>query len=197
MKKIIVFCAFIITCWQASAQDSLKITRDTIYIENQDTTLIKSYAKRYNPRKSLLLAAIAPGAGQIYNKKYWKLPLVYGGFYLIGTGINYYNDFYKEYKAHLFYNLEHYGASESSINPATNLPTTTLRRIVDRAQRERDFMIILMAGMYLLQIIDAHVDTHLKEFDLNPNLKKARLQATIKQDAVLGRQTGISLIYRF
>jgi hypothetical protein len=197
MKKIIVFCTLVIACLPAAGQDSLKITRDTIYIESPDTTLIKSYAKRYNPRKSLLLAAVAPGAGQIYNKKYWKLPLVYGGFYLIGTGIEHYNSIYKEYKAHLFYNLENNLASESGVNPTTELTTGQLRRIVDRAQRERDFMVILMAGMYILQIIDAHVDTHLKEFDLNPNLKKAQIQATVNQDAVLGRQTGVSLIYRF
>jgi hypothetical protein len=50
--------------------------------------------------------------------------------------------------------------------------------------------------MYLLQMIDAHVDAHLKEFDLNPNLH-ARLEPTFNQDAIAGRQTGISLIFRF
>jgi hypothetical protein len=194
MKKLVVFYMFLVT-FQAQGQDSLKITRDTIYIESQDTTLIKSYAKRYNPRKALLLAAVAPGLGQIYTKKYWKLPLVYGGFYLIGNGINHYNGLYKKYKGHLFHNLEN-NLGESTRNPDVDLTTGQLRRIVDRARRERDFMVILMGGMYLLQMIDAHVDTHLKEFDLNPNLK-ARIEPTVSQDAVLGRQTGVSVIFRF
>lgn len=195
MKKALVICVLLISSTRAMAQETT-IERDTIYIENQDTTLIKSYAKRYNPRKALLLAAVFPGLGQIYNKKYWKLPLVYGGFYLIGNGINHYNNIYKEYKGHLFYNLENNLGSESGRNPNVNLTTGQLRRIVDRARRERDFMVILMGGMYILQIIDAHVDAHLKEFDLNPNLK-ARIEPTAKYDPVLGRQTGVSLILRF
>jgi hypothetical protein len=196
MKKFVVLCMPLFTCFQVLSQDSLKITRDSIYIESQDTTLIKSYAKRYNPRKALLLAAVVPGLGQIYTKKYWKLPLVYGGFYLIGNGINYYNNIYKEYRGYLFYNLENNLASESARNPEIELTTGQLRRIVDKARRERDFMVILMGGMYLLQMIDAHVDAHLKEFDLNPNLK-ARIEPTVRQDAVLGRQTGVSVIFRF
>ena len=187
---------FIILAFRVTGQDSLKITRDSIFIEAQDTILLKSYAKRYNPRKALLYAAVLPGLGQVYTKKYWKLPLVYGGFYLIGNQIDQYNDIYKTYKAHLFYNLEHNLSGGTQINPTMNLTTTQLRRIVDRARRERDFMIILMGGMYILQMIDAHVDAHLKEFDLNPNLK-VRLEPTLTQDALIGKQTGMALIFRF
>jgi hypothetical protein len=57
-------------------------------------------------------------------------------------------------------------------------------------------MNILLGGMYVLQIIDAHVDAHLKEFDLNPNLK-ARIEPTIEQSQMLGRQTGVSLYITF
>jgi hypothetical protein len=57
-------------------------------------------------------------------------------------------------------------------------------------------MVILMGGMYLLQMIDAHVDAHLKEFDLNPDLKVS-IEPTISQDAMTGRQTGIAVIFRF
>lgn len=202
MKKLLVVCILFIGCLPvAYGQKPVTVTKDSIYIESQDTMLIQSYAKRYNPRKALLLAAVLPGSGQVYTKKYWKLPLVYGGFYALGNGISYYNNLFKKYKGHLFYNLEHNLASESARNPEVNLTTGQLRRIVDKARRERDFMVILMGGMYILQIIDAHVDAHLKEFDLNPNLKrrnlKARIEPTVTQDAVLGRQTGVSLIFRF
>jgi hypothetical protein len=180
----------------AISQDSVKVTRDSIFIEKQDTMLIKSYSKRYNPRKALLFAAIVPGLGQVYNKKYWKLPLVYGGFYMIGKTITTYNNIYKKYKNFLFYNLEHNLSADAGVNPQSKLTTSQLRTIVDRARRERDFMVILMGGMYLLQIVDAHVDAHLKEFDLNPNLH-ARFEPTMGQDAILGKQTGVSLILRF
>lgn len=171
--------------------------QDTLIIESQhqDTILIKSYATRYSPRKALLYAAILPGLGQIYTKKYWKLPLVYGGFIGIGYGMNFYQGIYTKYKGQLFENLE-LNLGENGTNPASGYTTAQLRSIVDRAQRERDFMIILMGGMYLLQIIDAHVDAHLKEFDLNPNLQVS-IQPTVEQNAMMGRQTGVSLIIKF
>jgi hypothetical protein len=182
--------------YRASAQDSLIVERDTVVLDQPDTVAIKSYAKRYSPRKAILYAAILPGLGQIYNKKYWKLPLVYGGFYAIGYAINYYNSLYTEYKGYLFFNLENGLAGENQENPQIGRTTGQLRTIVDKARRERDFMIIMMGGMYLLQMVDAHVDAHLKEFDLNPRLQVS-IEPTMNQDAMTGRTTGVALIFRF
>jgi hypothetical protein len=205
MKQLLFLLLILLAFSPGMAQDStrvtkdpaVQITRDTIIMEAQDTILIKSYAKRYNPRKALLYAAVLPGLGQIYNKKYWKLPLVYGGFYLlVDQGVIHYNNIYTTYKGYLFYNIEH-NITGSVTSPKSGARTTDqLRRIVDRSRRERDFMIIMTAGLYLLQMVDAHVDAHLKEFDLNPNLH-ARLEPTFNQNPVTGRQTGISLIFRF
>lgn len=195
MSRLCFICVLVVAAIPALSQDSVKITRDTIFLEAEDTILIKSYAKRYNPRKALLYAAVAPGLGQIYNKKYWKLPLVYGGFYAIGRGIKWYNDLYIKYKTHLFYNIENQ-LGDTERNPNILLTTTQLRSIVDKARRERDLMVILMGGMYLLQVVDAHVDAHLKEFDLNPNLKVS-IEPTITNDAWVGRQTGMAVTFRF
>jgi hypothetical protein len=195
MKKLGFIALIVVVSIPVFSQDTVKITRDTMFLEAEDTVLIKSYAKRYDPRKALLFAAIAPGLGQIYNKKYWKLPLVYGGFYMIGIHIKKYNDYYVTYKNHLFYNIENQ-YSDTQINPVVKYTTPQLRRIVDKARRERDLMIILMGGMYLLQMVDAHVDSHLKEFDLNPNLKVS-IEPTITNDAWVGRQTGMSMTFRF
>jgi hypothetical protein len=182
--------------YQTCAQDSLVVERDTLIAEAPDTVAIKSYAKRYSPRKAILYAAILPGLGQIYNKKYWKLPLVYGGFYAIGYAINYYNNLHTEYKGHLFYNLENGREGENDENIETGLTTGQLRNIVDKARRERDFMIILMGGMYLLQMVDAHVDSHLKEFDVNPKLQVS-IEPTMEENAWTGRTTGLALVIRF
>jgi hypothetical protein len=195
MKKVIIFLLLVFPFLNAFAQES-QSESDTLIAEHQDTVLIKSYATRYNPRKSLLYAAVLPGLGQIYNKKYWKLPLVYGGFISIGYGINFYQTGYKKYKLHLFHNLEAEPGNENFENPDVHFTTSTLRTIVDKYRRERDFMIILMGGMYILQIIDAHVDTHLKEFDLNPRLQ-VKIEPTFDQDALMGRQTGVALILKF
>lgn len=168
---------------QLRSDDSTQVAPDTVEI--------KSYATRFDPRKAALYAAILPGLGQIYNKKYWKLPLVYGGFIGFGYGLNFYQKGYTKYKGELFDVLET-GADISE----SGFSEDELRTIVDRYRRERDFFIILMAGMYLLQIVDAHVDAHLKEFDLNPNLH-VRVQPTWESDVMTGRSAGISLKFRF
>jgi hypothetical protein len=173
-----------------------EIIKDTVIIEQEDTVLMKSYATRYDPRKALLFAAAVPGLGQAYNKKYWKLPLVYGGFVAIGWRITVYNNFYKRYRGELFYNLSHGLSANTARHPESQIETSQLRRLVDRSRRERDFWVIMMGAMYVLQIVDAHVDAHLKEFDLNPNLKVS-FRPTMDSDAVLGRQTGFSLTMKF
>jgi len=197
MKTIygILLLLFLVTR-PALAQDNDSPEGDSLIVESQDTVLLKSYATRYNPRKALLYAAVLPGLGQIYNKKYWKLPLVYGGFIALGYAINFYQQGYTKYKAHLFYKLENGLAADGAFNPDTGFTTSSLRTIVTRYRRERDFMIILTGGMYLLQIIDAHVDAHLKEFDLNPRLQVS-IEPTMYQDSMLGRQTGVSLYLKF
>ena len=88
------------------------------------------------------------------------------------------------------------GIGENEEHPEINLTTNQLRTIVDKARRERDFMIILMGGMYILQMIDAHVDSHLKEFDLNPKLQVS-LEPSMDQNAFAGRTMGLALVVRF
>lgn len=195
MKKIYLFVLIMLAAAHADAQDSLIVERDTVFQSGPDTVAIKSLAKRFSPRKAILYGAILPGLGQIYNKKYWKLPLVYGGFYAIGFYINEYNRLYTEYKGYLFENIE-VGRGENIPHPTINRTTAQLRTIVDKTRRERDLMIILLGGMYLLQMVDAHVDAHLKEFDVNPNLQVS-IEPSMKQDAWTGRTTGVSIIVRF
>lgn len=156
-----------------------------------DTVLIESYAKRFNPARASLFAAVLPGLGQVYNKKYWKLPLVYGGFGAIGYGLNFYQELYKDYKNQLYYILEN--GTEESLEGFTE---DQLRPAIDQARHERDFMIILMAGMYILQIIDAHVDAHLKEFDVNPNLQ-VKMQPMMRNEMLTGNQIGFSVTLKF
>lgn len=198
MKKIVflsfLFTSTLITPLVAQKQETSE--SDSLIIESRDTVLLKSYATRYNPRKALLYAAVVPGMGQIYNKKYWKLPLVYGGFISIGYAIHFYDGLYQDYKKSLFRNLEGGYEQDNDSWPGEQVTTKSYRVAVDGARRQRDFWIVMMGGMYLLQIIDAHVDAHLKEFDLNPNLQ-VKIQPTFEQDALLGRQTGVSLIFKF
>ena len=199
-----VLSVLFLVSYRGSAQDTTAVENDDVIVETvdtldqetPDTVRIKSYAERFNPRKAILYAAVLPGLGQAYNKKYWKLPLVYGGFFFIGYYIKTYNDLYTEYKGHLFYNLEHGLRGANDVNRNVDLTTSQLRRIVDESRRERDFMIILMGGMYVLQMVDAHVDAHLKEFDLNPRLQVS-IEPSMEHNMMTGRTTGFALILKF
>lgn len=173
-------------------EDSIQVVKPSITVPDEaDTVIIQSYAKRFNPAKASLYAAVLPGLGQIYNKKYWKLPLVYGGLFATGYAINFYHSQYKDYKEQLFYILEtgeefsEQGLTEDQLRPA-----------IDKARRERDFFIIIMAGVYILQILDAHIDAHLKEFDVNPNLQ-VKFSPLLKNDILLGNQAGFSVTLKF
>lgn len=187
MKGLIATCLLLtgITAWGQDT-DSVRMV-----MPSRDTVLIKSYANRYSPRKALLYAAVLPGAGQIYTKKYWKLPLVYGGFFATGYAINVYQDGYQKYKSELFDMLE----TDAPLGPS-GYTESQLRTIVDRYRRERDLMIIIMVGVYLLQMVDAHVDAHLKEFDVNPNLQVS-IRPTAETNMLTGTTAGLSLVIRF
>jgi hypothetical protein len=195
MKKIVLACLIIGSSLTAAGQDSLysELDSDTVFLKS-DTIPLTSYATQYDPRKALLFAAVLPGLGQIYNKKYWKLPLVYGGFIGFGYGVHFYHTGYKDLKNGLFELLE--TGSETIVVRGYELTEDELRRYIDKYRRERDFFIILTAGMYLLQMVDAHVDAHLKEFDLNPNLQVS-VQPMMNSDLLTGRTTGFSLIFKF
>jgi hypothetical protein len=198
-KKCTIVLLLLICSSTMMAQDSLKVIgEDSLVVEEQDTVLLKSYSARYDPRKALLYAAVLPGMGQVYNKKYWKLPLVYGGFFALGYAITFYQDLYKDYKTQLFHNLNNGWEEDNEYDPddPNRYTTGTLRTAVDKARRERDFFVILMGAMYLLQIVDAHVDAHLKEFDLNPTLKVS-IRPSINQNELLGQQNSIALVIRF
>jgi len=197
MKRTI-FLLLLVTMGVQNAvgQDTLSQEDDSLAMAARDTMLLQSYAARYDPRKALLYAAVVPGLGQIYNKKYWKLPLVYGGFIALGYGFNFYQEGYTKYKKELYYNLENGYSEDTAIRPGDSYTTANYRKIVDQYKRERDFMMILLGAMYILQIVDAHVDAHLKEFDLNPKLQLS-VRPTVEQSDLVGRQSGVSLIVKF
>ncbi len=147
--------------------DSLGLSSDSVRLKNGKVVNIRSYAARFDPRKAMFYSALLPGAGQAYNKKYWKVPLVYGGLLGLIAVVKFYNDGEVKYKGELFYLLNN---PSLKTYPGTFNTAESLRRTVDQARRQRDYFIILTGFMYILQMVDAHVDAHLKEFDLNPKL---------------------------
>lgn len=157
----------------------------------QNIQEIQSYASRFVPRQASLKSAILPGLGQIYNRDYWKLPLVYGGFVALGLTVNYWSDQYNTFRADLF-NLLDNDLSVSELG----LTEDQLRSLVDESRRERDFFMVMTGVFYLLQIAEAHIAAHLKEFKLNPDLR-VKIEPSFEPSPFENYRAGVALKFRF
>ncbi len=124
-------------------------------------------SKQKNPYTKVTLISLIPGAGQLYNKKYWKAPIVYAGFAALTYSYIFYSNEYDEVRKSYQQALN----KQSISNPYyANFPTEMLYSTREDYRKSRDLSIIGMVGLYALQILDATVDAHLKGFDMNENL---------------------------
>ena len=132
-----------------------------------------------NPTKATWLALVIPGGGQIYNRKYWKLPIVYGGFAGSAYALTWNGKMYKDYQAAYVDAVNE--KWDSSCIPALLPPgnidrvshsqiTETLRKRKDTYRRWRDLSIFAFIGVYLISVVDAYVDAELSNFDIGPDL---------------------------
>ena len=164
----------------------------------QDTlAVIKPLKSKFkpDPLRATMLAVAFPGLGQIYNRKYWKSPLVYLGFggliYSVSFNANHYNMYMKAYQdftdaipeTQSYLKLIPASANPSTydpvLHPTTYIPSNAqyyrdeMLRMVDYYKRYRDLSYIGIAGWYLFSILDANVDASLFNFDVDKNLNIA------------------------
>ena len=175
---------------------------DTLWIKNDTISLLKKAEAALplpptkakftpNPQRALWLALLLPGAGQIYNRKYWKLPIFYGGFlgcvYAFTWNQQMYLDYSqayldimdddpatKSYEAMLPYNYD--------IAGNTSRLQTLFKKKKDYYRRYRDLSAFCFAGVYLLSVIDAYVDAQLSEFSISEDLSLRVAPAVINNE---------------
>ena len=127
--------------------------------------------EKHDPKKATLYSAVLPGLGQAYNKKYWKVPVVYAGIgtisYFIITNNNGYKDYRQAYDYKSGISTE---ASEDIIDIANKYSSENLITIRDYYRRNMELSWIIMALWYGLNIIDATVDAHFFEYDIGDDL---------------------------
>ena len=126
-------------------------------------------------KKATTLSFICPGAGQIYNKSYWRVPIVIGGLASTIYTIDWNNRGYKRFTTAYTLRADYEANPEKYPNSAPdefrgNYSPTFLKNLKDSYRRNRDLCILLTAGIYLLQVMDAHVDAHLQDFDISDDL---------------------------
>lgn len=134
-------------------------------------SLFRDSTKLQNPRKALLRSAIIPGWGQARNHKWWKVPLVYGGFVGLGLVYEFNNRYYKEFLTESQFRTESSTPDQVSYYPQyQGIPAAQIYSAKDFYRRNRDLTLYSIIGFYGLQMLDAYVDARLATFDVGDNL---------------------------
>lgn len=123
---------------------------------------------KHSPKKAALLSAACPGLGQIYNKKYWKLPIVYGGIAGLGTWVAFNQINLKGYTNAYKLELDDDPSTIGSYKGAVGSNQLRVKR--DDAKRNLDLSIILLCVYYSFNILDAAVDAHLYDYSITEDL---------------------------
>ena len=203
MLVIVLFCGMLSCSQRLSAQEEAATVKtmetvlqaDTLQPLLADTLPVKKQKRdwaawRPNPKRALWLALVLPGAGQIYNRKYWKLPIVYGGFVGCAYALRWNNMMYRDYaqayldimdndpKTESYNQFLHLGNKIDESNRARYQQLFKQRK--DRYRRWRDLSVFAMIGVYALSVIDAYVDASLSEFDISKDLSLRMAPAIIK-----------------
>ena len=164
-----------------AVNDSMRLVKPAM---NADTLVQRARQDwstwRPDPQRALWLALVLPGGGQIYNRKYWKLPLVYGGFMGCIYALTWNNMMYKDY-AQAYLDIMDDDPGTASYNKFLHLGRqitkanedrykTIFKKRKDRFRRYRDMSFFVMVGIYAFSVIDAYVDAELSEFDISKDL---------------------------
>lgn len=158
--------------------DSMKLTLKTDTVAKRQKRDWSTW--RPNAKRALWLAIVLPGAGQIYNRKFWKLPIVYGGFVGCAYAMRWNNQMYRDYsQAYLdimdddpntqsYNQFLHLGAKIDNSN--IERYKTIFKNRKDRFRRWRDLSFFCLVAVYALSVVDAYVDASLSEFDISKDL---------------------------
>ena len=204
-KKVILFCLLVLLPIAALAQtedlavmdsvakaDARILLNDSLQAFADTTSVVVKKEKRKrekrdwsiwkpNPQRALWLALVLPGAGQIYNRKFWKLPIIYGGFIGCIYALTWNNMMYKDY-SQAYLDIMDNDPGTASYNKFLHLGrkietkeeieryTEIFRTRKDKYRRWRDMSLFVMLGVYALSVVDAYVDAELSVFDISKDL---------------------------
>ena len=198
MKKlfgfIFVFFSYFFFAQEAEKKDSVQIDNEIV----TDIELLHNKKTSYSglsPTKAGWRSAVIPGWGQYYNRKYWKIPIVWGA---IGTGVGFIIWNQKQYKRYKNAFEAELNGQQHEFSGITGLDLkTALGNTQDSRRRYRDYAIAITAGIYLLNIIDAVVDAHLDEGRKDPDLAISPTILHDYTDPIHTAKAGLALRYKF
>jgi hypothetical protein len=179
--SLLFFLLGTVSLFAQAKEETVLIAKDTTKLEEIDPL---------TPAKAAFYSAILPGLGQAYNKKYWKIPLVYGA---IGTSLYFYidnNKKYNEYRDAYKRRLE--GYTDDNFRFLDNSRLIAGQKFY---QRNRDLSALFVVGFYVLNIIDANVDAALLQFNVNERLSMT--PQVYPNDVTFRPNVGLTFNYHF
>ncbi|WPY97731.1 DUF5683 domain-containing protein [Christiangramia sp. OXR-203] len=197
MKNRSLLCIFLVLITFSGIQaqtDSLSIQVK----EGVETEVVEKDYEPYNalaPAKAAFYSAILPGLGQAYNGSYWKIPIAYGG---LATGIYYYLDNDKQYSKYRDAYKNRIAGREDQFNGKDEkvfVSTDGLIRAQEVYQKNKEISLLVTVGVYILNIIDANVEAHLRQFNVDEDLT---LQPNFDFNSLTGKTNyGLTLNFNF
>lgn len=130
--------------------------------------IVPDSVKKHSPKKATIYSAVLPGLGQIYNHKWWKVPILYAGFAGVGYAIGFNQKYYTDFRQALKDRIDD---DPTTIDPYVNkYSAANLDELQKYYRKNRDLSYIILGAVYVLNIIDANVDAHLFDFDVSNDL---------------------------
>ncbi|WP_084404225.1 DUF5683 domain-containing protein [Flavobacterium tegetincola] len=185
--KAISFILFFILSFGISATYAQVQSNDLQIVAD---SIVKTSINPLAPARAAFYSAIVPGLGQAYNKRYWKIPIVYGA---IGTGIYFYSTNNSEYHRYRDAYKQRLKGLDDEFKGQYN--DATLISAQRTFQRNRDLSLIVTIGLYVLNIVDANVDAHLKQFNVSDDLSFR--PEIYPSDFSQQQNLGLTMTYRF
>ena len=192
--------------WMADGEG--RISADSILLPSSTNQQKDWSTWRPDPQRALWLALVIPGGGQIYNRKYWKLPLVYGGFVGCIYAMRWNNMMYKDY-AQAYLDIMDDDPGTASYNKFLHLGRqitpeneerykNIFKKRKDRYRRYRDLSFFVMLGVYAVSVIDAYVDAELSVFDISRDLSlKVRPAVMGNGTSLMASALGVNCVLDF
>jgi len=192
----IIFLLFLGRAYAQEATTTKDEAKQELKLEREQRRLERALDP-LSPSRASFLSAAVPGLGQFYNRKYWKVPLAWAA---VGTGVFVYQFNQTEYLRYRtafklrsagFSTDEFYDVNLDGIGP--DVSDRALEEAQKKAQSQRDSSLLIAIGLYLLNVLDASVDAHLKPFNMNEDLNVS-IQPILRQHPVqMGAEIGLNL----
>ena len=199
LRYISVLICFVFLSSVSVAQDENDSTQtpgiehDSLLVVAEEIVDVVIDTLTNRPTTAALYSAALPGLGQAYNNRYWKIPILYGGGLVLGYFINYNHKLYNQYRDGLIALLDE---DDRTVPFDDRLGQNDYQRAVDYWRRNRDLLMIGVVVLYVVSIVDAHVDAHLDLFTVDDDIS-LNLEPSFDQTAMQTNLYGVSLKLRF